>query len=201
MKTGKEKILESIRINIPVTTAPLPEDTNLGDYLSVRDLKSLFKENLLLVGGIPVEITGDNELNAYISKEYPEAVDFSNKPAWMEYPVGNQKDKLEKLITVIVKGQFGVAENAAIWIDDKDFPDRLIPFISQHVIIILDPAKIVRNMHEAYRLVEWNGKGFGLFVSGPSKTADIEQSLVYGAHGPVQLTVLLCQDSVPNADN
>ncbi len=46
-------------------------------------------------------------------------------------------------------------------------------------------------MHEAMLEIENFNEGYGVFISGPSKTADIEQSLVIGAQGPLSLTVFL----------
>ena len=75
-----------------------------------------------------------------------------------------------------------MAENGAIWLDDLNFPNRLVPFIAQLVIIRLDSGKIVSNVMEAYRRLTLEDTGFGVFISAsPSKTADIEQSLVYSA--------------------
>jgi len=88
-------------------------------------------------------------------------------------------------------GNFGVAENGAIWLEDKDLPNRIAPFITEHLIIKLNFREIVPTMQEAYRRINLKGTGFGVFISGPSKTADIEQSLVYGAHGAKEMTVLL----------
>ena len=91
----------------------------------------------------------------------------------------------------VFPGNFGVAENGAIWLEDKDLPNRIDPFITEHLFIKLNMQEIVPTMQEAYRRIDLKGTGFGVFISGPSKTADIEQSLVYGAHGAKEMTVLI----------
>jgi L-lactate dehydrogenase complex protein LldG len=90
-----------------------------------------------------------------------------------------------------LQGNFGVAENGAVWLEDKDLPHRIVPFITQHLILALDTDKIVATMQDAYQRIDLKSTGYGVFISGPSKTADIEQSLVYGAHGAKELTVVL----------
>lgn len=94
-------------------------------------------------------------------------------------------------IHAVLKGRFGVAENNAIWIPESNMPHRMIPFVCQHLYLILHARQIVSDMHEAYQKTEIFEQGFGVFIAGPSKTADIEQSLVIGAHGPLSLDVLL----------
>ncbi|HSJ68730.1 MAG TPA: LUD domain-containing protein, partial [Anditalea sp.] len=89
------------------------------------------------------------------------------------------------------EGQFGVAENGAIWLDEEDLEFRILPFITEHLVIVLDKSKLVGNMHQAYARIGNTPSGFGLFTAGPSKTADIEQSLVIGAHGAKSLKVVL----------
>ena len=91
----------------------------------------------------------------------------------------------------IVRGEFGVAENGAIWIDGKTLPHRVMIFIAQYLAIVISRSDLLNNMHEAYARIGAPGPGFGVFVSGPSKTADIEQSLVLGAHGCRKLQVFL----------
>lgn len=91
----------------------------------------------------------------------------------------------------ILKGQFGVAENGAIWLEDIDLKLRATPFITAHLVILLEKNCLVSNMHEAYERIGESSSGFGLFLAGPSKTADIEQSLVIGAHGAKSLVVIL----------
>jgi L-lactate dehydrogenase complex protein LldG len=92
----------------------------------------------------------------------------------------------------IVMAEFGVAENGAVWIDGDSAPVRAALFLAQHLVVLLPQGEIVDNLHQAYeRLGAAAGKsGFGCFMSGPSKTADIEQALVVGAHGPRSLTII-----------
>jgi L-lactate dehydrogenase complex protein LldG len=88
-----------------------------------------------------------------------------------------------------IDGEFGVAENGAIWLTEEALPHRVAPFICQHLVI--NVKKVVPHLHAAYEELGKMNSGFGLFLSGPSKTADIEQSLVIGAHGARSLTVVI----------
>jgi L-lactate dehydrogenase complex protein LldG len=100
---------------------------------------------------------------------------------------------LSELDWTIAPGQFAVAENGAIWVDGASLPHRVAPFITQHLALVVPAGEIVPHMHAAYaRLERPEEPQFGVFVAGPSKTADIEQSLVLGAHGCRTLEVFLC---------
>lgn len=93
----------------------------------------------------------------------------------------------------IIPGEFAVAENGAIWVTDLPSIHRTLPFISQHLVILLPVSEVIDNMHQAYERINFahGQRQFGVFISGPSKTADIEQSLVIGAHGARSLNVFL----------
>jgi L-lactate dehydrogenase complex protein LldG len=104
---------------------------------------------------------------------------------------------LEDIWMAVLPGEFAVAENAAIWLPTDRLRHRVVPFLTQHLVLVVPSREVVHNMHEAYQRLtggtgRWTGgPGFGVFLSGPSKTADIEQSLVIGAHGARSLHVIL----------
>lgn len=99
---------------------------------------------------------------------------------------------LKDLDWLIAPGEFGVAENGAIWMPAAGVPHRVSFFITQHLAIVLPTSAIEPHMHAAYeRIGPTIAHHFGVFISGPSKTADIEQSLVLGAHGCRTLTIFL----------
>ncbi len=113
--------------------------------------------------------------------EDSQAEEFSNLKA----------SDLEALDTCYLRAELGVAENGAMWISELQMSNRLLPFICQHLVIVLNPMNLVNNMHDAYRQINASANGFGVFIAGPSKTADIEQNLVIGAHGARSLRVYL----------
>lgn len=109
-------------------------------------------------------------------------------------PIPSNAHDLALLNLAILDGQFGTAENGAIWLEEEDLQLRAIPFITEHLVIILSRKRLVATMHEAYNRIQDSSSGFGLFLAGPSKTADIEQSLVIGAHGAKSLRVVWRED-------
>lgn len=184
----KDQIIKMIRVNKP-SLCKLPE--GFFEPEDETDLGAIFCENLELVGAEVIRINDEALVSQIILSHFPDAVDFSLPETWIEYQSANAMDKLEKLDTVVLEGQFGVEENGAVWLDESNFAHRIIPFIGRHLVIKLSRKNIVKGMNEAYRKIDLTKTGFGVFISGPSKTADIEQVLVFGAHGPLKHTVLL----------
>ena len=99
--------------------------------------------------------------------------------------------ELDSVDLLICRGTLGVAENGAVWLTESQMGHRAAPFLTEYLVLILNEDQIVATMHDAYERIGIAEEGFGLFIAGPSKTADIEQSLVIGAHGPRRHTVLI----------
>ena len=91
----------------------------------------------------------------------------------------------------ILRGEFGVGENAAVWVNADSLKYRGVLFLSENIALIIDSGKIVPDMESAYELIDFKKLKSGYFVSGPSKTADIEQCLVIGAHSAKSLIVFV----------
>ncbi|MDN5064232.1 LutC/YkgG family protein [Aliarcobacter butzleri] len=184
--TSKEKILNSIRENNIVKDVKLPSYENFG--IKFDNKFETFSTMLESVGGKALVIEKE-DLDKTIKELYPDEkviasnVDFCNLG---NFDSNSQDDahNLKDIDLAIVKGNFAVAENGAIWMKDASNRHRSLYFIAQNIVIVINENEIVNNMHEAYEKLSFEKAGFGVFISGPSKTADIEQSLVIGAHGP-----------------
>ncbi len=98
---------------------------------------------------------------------------------------------MEGLGLAVLRGAFAVAENGAVWLPTEGLRHRGVFVVAEHLALVVAAADVVHDMHEAYRRISFPGAGFGTFIAGPSKTADIEQALVVGAHGARSCTVFL----------
>ena len=95
----------------------------------------------------------------------------------------------------VVRAVFGVAETGSVWLTDVEFKVNTLGFLAQHHVVLLDPARIVGNLHDAYRERAHFDARYGVFMTGPSATADIEGILIHGAQGIRSLTVILTPES------
>ncbi|WP_100612927.1 LutC/YkgG family protein [Confluentibacter lentus] len=191
---SRESILSAIKKNKPEQVS-LPE-IDLGIFHEDVDLVETFSKNLESVGGRIVSFNRIEDLDAEIKKRYPNAkhiVSCSSESNLATMSISNETEphSLECIDLVIIDAQVGVSENGAVWISDNDFIVRVLPFITNDLVLILSKKDICLHMHEAYNIISKRYRTFGLFLSGPSKTADIEQCLVIGAQGAVSLTVFL----------
>ncbi|MDR1763903.1 MAG: lactate utilization protein [Dysgonamonadaceae bacterium] len=189
---SKQSILESIRQNKPdfQRETGKPEQKPVPVSKSQTTALKSFISALEATGGEVVECSAA-EADSLISEKFPGILDFTRPEIREKYGEETPLSEFDKIETALLNGAFGVAENGAVWIEDRDMPRRIIPFIAQHLVLKTEASQIVGTMQEAYRRINLSGTGYGVFIAGPSKTADIEQSLVYGAHGAVRLTVVI----------
>ena len=190
--TSRAQILAKVLSNQP-DAQPLPAD--LITAFPASDPVAAFATVLTTIGGSLVEVKDDAAVKNYIIEHFPCQRIVSTLPALAEVSEQGWENQdphsYENVDLAIIAAHFGVAENAALWITEELMHQRAIPFICQQLAVVLKRADIVQTMHDAYSRIGTAAYGFGSFIAGPSKTADIEQSLVLGAHGPKGMTVFL----------
>ena len=190
---SREKMLAAVKKNQPARLA-LPDVEQLAPLL-YDDLNAQFTEVLQNIGGSVVTVKSLQEISAYIKSHFNESHHLVTTIAGLdglkEVSPDADPHSMETVALAVMQAVFGVAENGAIWLSEREIQVRVLPFIAQHLAIVLESDKIVPHMHSAYERIGTEKYGFGVFIAGPSKTADIEQSLVLGAHGPMTMTVFL----------
>lgn len=192
--SSRDKILAAVANNQP-QIMELPDISFLkGDSANVVEK---FTTVLTTIGGKVVEVNSFDEIKSLLPQQFnmesrivttlPELNDIA------ELNTGTPIDPhtLEDIELTIIKAHFAVAENGAVWVTEELMGQRVLPFICQHLAVVVEADSLVPTMHEAYQKIGDGRHGFGSFIAGPSKTADIEQSLVLGAHGPRSMTVFL----------
>ena len=191
--TSREKILEAVLKNQPVATA-LP-DTSMFKGTSndpVQQYMDIFKT----IGGACFLANTIDSVKTFINEK-------SDRSKRIVTTLPELSDSFELISgtvdphtyndieVAIIKAHFSVAENGAVWLTEEVMGQRIIPYICQHLAVIVYADSIVPTLHEAYEKIGAGDYGFGGFIGGPSKTADIEQALVLGAHGPLTMTVFI----------
>ncbi len=190
---SKEDILKKYRANVR-QQFDMPDLSDIKATTYPEPLVQFVKMSEM-VGGQVIEVDPGRDINTLIKGLYPDAKEIaSNLPEVTiatrnPDTVGRARD-LNGTDVGIIRGMFGVAENGCIWIPQQ-MKEKAVCFISENLVILLPKSQIVNNMHEAYKRIEFNDYGYGTFISGPSKTADIAQVLVMGAQAARSVTILL----------
>ncbi len=195
---SKQEILAAIRRSaVPKTELPALD----GPWITYPDKLQQFLQVVTSVGARPVVVPDVAAAHAELQQFAPYATAkriFSRVAGIGDNNVNldavEDPHDLEDLDFAILPGEFAVAENGAIWVTDRALRQRVVYFITQHLVLVIKASQILDNMHQAYTRLAFPEPGFGVFISGPSKTADIEQSLVVGAHGPRSLTVYVVEN-------
>jgi L-lactate dehydrogenase complex protein LldG len=190
--SSKKDIIDNIRRHVS-TEYSMPE-INI-EAIKFDNPVAEFLEISRFVGGEAVLLKEGEDINTLIRSLYPGAVTIASNLPEITISSINPDDtddphNLNGIELAIVKGEFGVAENGCVWIP-QNVQQRALYFISENLVILLDKNRIVNNMHEAYEYIAGRDYDFGTFISGPSKTADIEQALVIGAHGAKSVMLIL----------
>ena len=194
----RDKILAALRANTS-ETFEMPDLSALTP-ITYADPVDEFKQKAVTVAGAKlIEAEADDDLNTLVQQAYPEAKIIASNIEGIKADLNPDTvvtaQELERADVGVIKGDIGVAENACIWIP-QTMKEKAICFASQYLVIIISKQDIVNNMHEAYARIEASNDyfqqyKFGTFISGPSKTADIESALVYGAQAARGVTIIL----------
>ena len=191
--SNKEDILAKYRKNVKVKFDMPRLDDIKG--ITYPDPLAQFISMTESVGGKVVELKPGQDVNKLIKELYPDAKEIASNLPEITIATRNpdtigSPQALNGTDVGVIKGLFGVAENACVWVPQA-MEEKAVCFISENLVILLKKTEIVNNMHEAYKRIQFNDYGYGTFISGPSKTADIAQVLVMGAQAARSATVVL----------
>jgi L-lactate dehydrogenase complex protein LldG len=193
--SSREQILEAVLKNQPQAT-PLPD---LSIFKGNSDnVVQTYMDVFKTIGGAAYLVEDINAIKSILAENYdltkrivttlPELDDIAVLISSLA-----DAHEFENVELAIIKAHFAVAENGAVWLTEELMGQRIIPYICQHLAVIVTTDNIVPTLHEAYEIIGAGDYGFGGFIGGPSKTADIEQALVLGAHGPLSMSVFILQ--------
>jgi L-lactate dehydrogenase complex protein LldG len=191
--SSRDEILASIRANLPRVDRPLPA-VPLFDDNPPASLLSAFKDSLQRMGGVFLDPPRAGDILAPVRTKVASA-----KTVCSTVPeiAGNRNiagiatpPDLADVDFAIVRASFAVAETGSVLLSEADLGVNAVAYLAQHLIVLLDPADIVVNLHHAYRRPEFRDRHYASFHTGPSATADIEGVLIHGAQGVRSLSVL-----------
>jgi L-lactate dehydrogenase complex protein LldG len=191
--SSRDDILASIRANLPRVDRPLP-DVPLFDDHPPASLLDAFKKSLHQMGGVFLDLPGAGDRLAPVRTKIADAETVCSTVPEIAgnrdiAGIGAPQD-LADVDFAIVRASFAVAETGSVLLSDADLHVNAVAYLAQHLIVLLDPADIVVNLHHAYRRPEFRDRHYASFHTGPSATADIEGVLIHGAQGVRSLSVL-----------
>ena len=188
----REAILDRVRRNAP----PAVEKPEVPDFcrLGQSDLIPAFKQSLELMAGTLVE-RPPQDFAAFLRKQFPTSNNFCS--AVPEYTGNTRPESYSKrsdaarIDVSIVRSPMGVAETGSVLLSEMDLQVNTIAFLAHDIVILLDPKRIVENVHLAYQHPAMRERAYFVLMSGPSGSADIGGKEVHPAQGVMTLTVIL----------
>ncbi|GBR34371.1 LUD domain-containing protein [Gluconobacter kondonii] len=193
MSGSRDAILGAIRSTHLQGEYPRPA-VPLFDQAAPVDLKALFQKSLERMGGkmlLPDVADPMAPVRQAIVKPGPVVSCVPEFEGDMKITPQTKPTDIAPVEYAVLRAAFGVAETGSLCFTEKQLHVNTTGFLPQHLIVLLDPAQIVYNLHNAYQRPEWLQAHYAVFQSGPSATADIEGVLVHGAQGVRSLSVLL----------
>ena len=191
--SSRDEILASVRRNLPRVERPLPE-VPLFDDAPAASLLAAFKDNLHRMGGVFLDPPASGDPLAPIRTKIANAkIVCSVVPEIAgnrDIASVSQPQDLADVDFAIIRAAFAVAETGSVLLSDTALRVNAVAYLAQHLIVVLDPADVVVNLHHAYRRPEFRDRHYASFHTGPSATADIEGVLIHGAQGVRSLSVL-----------
>jgi len=195
--TSREQILSAIRANIPPGRVEHPQipvfkraDTNL---------KTTFEKHLPDAGGVAHNIESGTGAQAKLAALHSAAQVICSAvpeiPGTRRAETVRDPHELTDVDVGVIRAQFGVADCGAVWLTEEDLIVNGLGFLSQHLVVLLDPNEIVAGMHDAYARVRLDGTAYGCFMMEPSATGDVEGTLVHGAQGARSLNLFFLSTS------
>ena len=200
--SSRNEILDAIgRQTVPPVELPSLD----GPWKIYDDPGQQFSQVLTAIGGQCITVSSLSEVHDCLSNMPGFATAVKVASAVSGLDLGLDKTTIDlstiedphgvgELDFAILPGKFAVAENGSVWVTDENLSQRAVYFAVQHLALVVSKQEMVSNMHQAYERIQFTQPYFGMFLAGPSKTADIEQSLVIGAHGARSLTVFLVEN-------
>ena len=190
--SSRDAVLASIRAHSPRLERPEPM-VPLFDGDPPPDLLAAFGKTLEKMGGEMLAADPADPLAPVRAKLRDAKVICSNVPEIAgnrTLSPGTKPTDLADVDYGVVRAAFAVAETGSICLTERQLGVNTLGYLPQHLIVLLDPADILANIHHAYRRPEWRDANYAVFQTGPSATADIEGVLIHGAQGVRSLSVL-----------